>query len=41
MYQRTDLENDLRVVSYPIKDRDGVSLGIWVGSGGRHENDRN
>ncbi len=41
MYRKTVLKNDLRVVSHPVKDRESVAIGIWVGSGGRHENDQN
>ncbi len=41
MYQRSDLSNGLRVVSCPMKDRESAALGLWIGSGGRHETDRN
>jgi len=40
MYKKTELKNGLRVVSHDMKDRDSVSLGIWVGVGGRYEEDR-
>ena len=40
MYRQTVLNQDLRVVSHDMKERDSLSLGIWVGSGGRHEEDR-
>lgn len=37
MYKKTILPNGLRVVSYPIKNRNSVSLGFFVGAGARHE----
>src|SRR3989338_1233423 len=40
MYRQTTLAQDLRVVTNDMKERDSLSLGIWVGSGGRHEEDR-
>lgn len=40
MYQKTVLENNLRVVTHDMKDRDSVSLGVWVGTGGRYEEDK-
>ncbi len=39
MYQKTVLSNQLTVVTNPLKDRDSVSLGIWIGTGGRYESD--
>ena len=39
-YQRTDLSNDLRVVTHPMKERESVALGIWIGVGGRYEQDQ-
>ncbi|MDO8580838.1 MAG: pitrilysin family protein [Candidatus Omnitrophota bacterium] len=39
MYQRTNLSNNLRIVSHPVKDRESVALGFWVGVGGRYEED--
>ncbi|MFH1360423.1 MAG: pitrilysin family protein [Candidatus Omnitrophota bacterium] len=40
MYKKSLLSNRLRVVTHPMKQRDSVALGIWIGSGGRYENDR-
>lgn len=40
MYQKTVLENQLRVVTHSMKGRDSIGVGIWVGSGGRYEEDR-
>ncbi len=40
MYHKTTLPNGLRVISHNIKERDSVALGIWIGVGGRYENDR-
>ncbi|MFA5059875.1 MAG: pitrilysin family protein [Candidatus Omnitrophota bacterium] len=40
MYQKTDLPNGLRVVSYEMKDRDSISIGIWINAGGRYEEDK-
>jgi len=40
MYQRTDLNNGLRVVTKDMSERESASIGIWVGTGGRYEDDR-
>ncbi len=40
MYRKSVLKNGLRIVTHEIKDRDSISLGILVGVGGRHEDDR-
>jgi predicted Zn-dependent peptidase len=40
MYHKTKLTNGLRVVTHQMKERDSVSLGFWVGTGGRYEDDR-
>ena len=40
MYQKKLLSNGLRVVTRNIKDRDSISIGFWVGVGGRYEEDR-
>lgn len=40
MYPKTTLKNGLRIVTCPMKDRDSVSLGIFIGVGGRYEIDR-
>ena len=39
MYKKTTLPNGIRIVSYPVKDRDSVSIGFFVGVGARHESD--
>ncbi len=39
MYKKTQLDNGLRVVTHDMKQRDSVSLGLWVGVGGRYEQD--
>lgn len=41
MYHKSKLSNQLRVASKPMKDRDSVAFGIWIGSGGRHEEEQN
>lgn len=41
MYQKTVLDNNLRVVTHDMKDRQSVALGFLIGSGGRYENDDN
>lgn len=38
MYQRTTLSNGLRIICETIPHVHSVALGIWVGSGSRHEN---
>ena len=40
MYQKTKFENGLRVVTHDMKERESVSLGLWVAAGGRYETDR-
>ena len=40
MYKKTTLQNNLRVITHPLKSSQSVSLGIWAGIGGRYENDR-
>ncbi|MCA9408758.1 MAG: insulinase family protein [Candidatus Omnitrophica bacterium] len=39
MYKLTRLDNGIKVVSHEIKDRESVSLGFWIGVGGRYEED--
>lgn len=34
------LKNGLRIITQEMADREGVSIGIWVGVGGRYEEDR-
>ncbi len=41
MRQLTTLNNNIRLVTQHLKDRDSASIGIWVGSGGRFENEHN
>ncbi|HQP09993.1 MAG TPA: pitrilysin family protein [Candidatus Omnitrophota bacterium] len=40
MYNKEILPNGVRVVTRDIKGRDSISIGIWVGVGGRFEEDR-
>jgi predicted Zn-dependent peptidase len=37
MYNRTLLDNELNVISSEMKNMSSVSLGVWVGVGGRYE----
>jgi len=37
MYERSQLKNNLRIVSHPMKDRNSVTVGVWAGVGGRYE----
>ncbi len=39
MYEITTLSNGIRTVTYESMDRESVSIGIWIGVGGRYEND--
>lgn len=40
MYNKTTLPNGLRIVTHHMKERDSIALGLWVGVGGRYEEDR-
>ncbi len=40
MYQKTVLENGLRVVTHDMKERNSIALGLWIAAGGRYEDDR-
>ncbi len=40
MYQKTVLSNGLRIITHDMKERDSITLGFWVGVGGRYEDDR-
>ncbi len=40
MYKKEILPNGVRVVTRSIKDRDSISIGFWVGVGGRYEEGR-
>ena len=39
MYKKSVLSNKLRVISNELRDRESVAVGIWVGVGGRFEDD--
>lgn len=40
MYKKTELSNGLRIVTHEIKDRESIAIGLWIGAGGRHEEDK-
>ncbi|MBP9853634.1 MAG: insulinase family protein [Candidatus Omnitrophica bacterium] len=40
MYKTAQLKNGLRIITQEMKDRGSVAIGIWVGVGGRYEQDR-
>ncbi|MBZ0165582.1 MAG: insulinase family protein, partial [Candidatus Omnitrophica bacterium] len=40
MYKIEKLKNGLRVITEEMQDRNSVSIGIWVGVGGRYEDQR-
>ena len=40
MYKKTVLTNGVRVITHDIKNRDSLAIGIWIGVGGRYEEDR-
>jgi predicted Zn-dependent peptidase len=39
MFAKTVLDNGIRIVSQEMPDNRSVSLGIWVETGSRHENE--
>jgi predicted Zn-dependent peptidase len=39
MYKKSTLTNNLRVISNELSDRESVAIGIWVGVGGRYEDE--
>ncbi|MBF0486397.1 MAG: insulinase family protein [Candidatus Omnitrophica bacterium] len=39
MYKKSTLSNKLRIISNELTDRESVAVGIWVGVGGRFEDD--
>ncbi|MBU2540960.1 MAG: insulinase family protein [Candidatus Omnitrophica bacterium] len=41
MYKKVRLPNGLRIIVKNLSDREAVSLGIWIGVGGRFEQDLN
>lgn len=40
MYQKSELNNGITIVSQSFKDRESVAIGIWVSTGGRYEDER-
>jgi len=40
MYYKTVLPNQLRIITHDMRERDSVAIGLLVGAGGRHEEDR-
>ncbi len=40
MYSKTVLQNHLRIISHPMADRESVAIGLWLGVGGRYEDDK-
>ncbi|MBM3251860.1 MAG: insulinase family protein, partial [Candidatus Omnitrophica bacterium] len=40
MYNRTVFNNGLKIVSYRMPKRETVSVGIWIGTGARYENNQ-
>jgi predicted Zn-dependent peptidase len=34
MYQKNVLDNGARIVTYDMKERESLSIGVWVGVGG-------
>ena len=40
MYQKNVLDNGARIVTHHMKERESLSVGVWVGVGGRYEEDR-
>ncbi len=41
MRRVTELPNKIRIVTQELKDRDSVSVGVWLAAGGRYENTGN
>jgi len=41
MYKKTVLENGLRIITHEMPKRGTVSLGVWIGTGGRYEDKKN
>lgn len=41
MPQLTQLDNGVRIVTKKLKERESVSVGVWIGAGGRYEDDTN
>ena len=40
MYQKDVLDNGARIVTHDMKERESLSIGVWIGVGGRYEEDR-
>ncbi len=40
MYKKETLSNGLRIITHNMKQRDSISIGFWIGVGGRYEEDR-
>lgn len=41
MYQKSTLDNGLRIVTHKMPGRASAALGIWIGAGGRYEDGSN
>src|SRR3989338_11410710 len=41
MYEKSKLNNGLRLVTYKMPQRKSAALGIWIGAGGRYEDKLN
>ena len=41
MYKKIQLDNNLRIVLNRMPRMQSVALGIWIGVGGRYENEKN
>ncbi len=41
MYQKNQLENNIRMITHEMKDRHSAALGFWTGVGGRYEQIKN
>ncbi len=39
MYQKDVLDNGARIVTHDMKERESLSIGVWIGVGGRYEED--
>lgn len=37
MYKKAKLANGLKIIAYPMPERDSLALGIWINVGGRYE----
>ena len=41
MYDKTILPNKLRIITHPMQDRESISVGLLIDTGGRYEHDKN